>query len=71
MNRHYMKLKAVELKESDLDEHEKLFGIELTPLDREAILKYSGYRTALRFVSSRNSFSRTPVDVGTILSKED
>ncbi|RHX85550.1 hypothetical protein DLM75_20345 [Leptospira stimsonii] len=69
--KHFMNVKAVEINESDLDEHERILGIKLSQLEREAILKYSGYRTALRFVSSRNIFLKTPVDFGSIIPEKE
>ncbi|MBM9498643.1 hypothetical protein JWG44_00040 [Leptospira sp. 201903071] len=68
MNRQFLNLKAVELNEKDLDEHEKFFGLDLSPLDRKAILKYSGYRTALRLVRSRNTISASSIDLDSYFS---
>ncbi|XDD49658.1 hypothetical protein AB3N59_14840 [Leptospira sp. WS92.C1] len=53
-------MKAVELNESDLDEHEKRFGFRLNRKERKAILKFTGYRTALRFVKLRDTNIVTP-----------
>ncbi|MBM9578880.1 hypothetical protein JWG45_17175 [Leptospira sp. 201903070] len=68
MSGQFLNLKAVELNENDLDEHEKLFGLDLSPVDRKAILKYSGYRTALRFVRSRNTISASSIDLDSYFS---
>lgn len=63
MMNHFLNIKAVEIRESDIDKHEKLFEIKRILFEREANLKYSRYRSMLRFLSSRNIYLITPARI--------
>ncbi|WP_147456102.1 LIMLP_19325 family protein [Leptospira stimsonii] len=71
MNINFRNLNAIKLSEKDLVEYENKNGIQFHPKDRETILKSSVYKTALQIAIKWNSFSRIPVGVENLLSKED